>query len=182
MSTLDRDFAALVRAHTPRLLAVARAFAHGDEEAEDLLQEAWIVAHRQWGGRDAGAPVAGWLHGIVLNIGRGRWRRRRRRERLLALWQGRPREDDGTRPPDVGDALLRERLWRDVAALPELQRRVLLLRVVDELSTAQAAAAIGRAEGTVKASLHRALATLRARWTTDDTTPATSLLRLEDPA
>ena len=183
MAEIEPDFAALVRAHTPQLLSVARAFAAGADEAEDLLQETWLVAHRDFSRRPPGAPVGAWLHVILLNVGRARWRRRRRRERLLAFWGGAARPHDGTNAPDVGDALLRARLWRDVAELPELQRRVLLHRVVDELSTAETAAALGRAEGTVKASLHRALAMLRSRWrpgeATSEGTNAMTLLRPE---
>lgn len=151
-----------IREHTPQLLSVARAFADGAEEADDLLQELWIVASREMHRRPAGAPLRAWLHAVLLNIGRARWRRRRRRERLMALWS------DGVEPSvgvaaDIGDALIRARLWREIAKLPELQRRVLLLRIVEGMSTATAAATLHRAEGTVKASLHRALATLRRR-------------------
>ena len=61
MSSLEPDFAALVRAHTPQLLGVARAFAQGDEEAEDLLQETWLVAHRDLATRPPQAPVGDWF-------------------------------------------------------------------------------------------------------------------------
>ena len=64
--------------------------------------------------------------------------------------------------PAISEELRRAALWRSVAALPPLQREVVLLRVVDDLSVADTAATLGRSEGTVKASLHRALATLRS--------------------
>jgi RNA polymerase sigma-70 factor (ECF subfamily) len=156
------DLADCIRQHTPQLLGVARAFADGAEEAEDLLQELWIVAYREMDRRPAGAPMRAWLHTILLNIGRARCRRRRRRQRLMALWAEREEPTVGA-SPDIGESLLRLRLWRESATLPELQRRVLLLRIVEGMSTASAATALNRAEGTVKASLHRALKTLRER-------------------
>jgi RNA polymerase sigma-70 factor (ECF subfamily) len=157
-----RDLADCIRQHTPQLLGVARAFADGAEEAEDLLQELWIVAYRQMDRRPPDAPLRAWLHAILLNIGRARWRRRRRRQRLMALWAERDEPTVGA-GLDIGESLLRLHVWREIAALPELQRRVLLLRIVEGMSTAGAAAVLNRAEGTVKASLHRALKTLRDR-------------------
>jgi RNA polymerase sigma-70 factor (ECF subfamily) len=157
------DVSMWIREFTPQLIGVARAFADDADEAEDLLQELWISAHRKAEFRPRNAPIGAWLHSILLNIGRTRWRRRRRRERLLSLWNPEfRRHDESATDTDVDGAIQRGRLWRDVAALPELQRQVLLLRVVDDLSTSQTAARLGRAEGTVKASLHRALNALRA--------------------
>lgn len=162
-ASADRhDLADFIRQHTPQLLGVARAFAEGAEEAEDLLQELWIIAYQEMDRRPAGAPIRAWLHTILLNIGRARWRRRQRRERLMALWWNREEPTVGA-SPDIDESLDRLHLWREIAALPDLQRRVLLLRIVEGMSTASTAAALNRAEGTVKASLHRALRTLRER-------------------
>jgi RNA polymerase sigma-70 factor (ECF subfamily) len=155
-----------IRQFTPQLLGVARAFAEGAEESEDLLQELWIVAHERAHHRPDDAPIGAWLHAILLNIGRTRWRRRRRRERLMSLW-GSPagQHEERNVETDLDGSIQRGVLWRDVAALPGLQRQVVLLRIIEDMSTAQAAAVLGRAEGTVKVSLHRALGTLRARLT-----------------
>jgi RNA polymerase sigma-70 factor, ECF subfamily len=50
-----------------------------------------------------------------------------------------------------------------VAALPDGQREVLLMRVVDEMAVAEIALALGIPEGTVKSRLHHAVKALRAR-------------------
>jgi RNA polymerase sigma-70 factor (ECF subfamily) len=156
------DLADSIRQYTPQLLGVARAFADGAEEAEDLLQELWIVASREMDRRPPEAPLRAWLHTILLNIGRARWRRRRRRQQLMALWANQEEPTIGA-SLDISESLLRLHLWREIAALPDLQRRVLLLRIVEGMSTARTAASLNRAEGTIKASLHRALKTLRER-------------------
>jgi RNA polymerase sigma-70 factor (ECF subfamily) len=52
-----------------------------------------------------------------------------------------------------------------VAELPPLQQRVVTLRIIEGLSTAETAAVLDRAEGTVKASLWRALQRLRSELT-----------------
>lgn len=168
------DFAKWIRRYTPRLYGVAQAFANDADEAEDLLQELWIVAYRKADSRTTGSPVGAWLHAILLSIGRTRWRRRRRRARLAALWRGSSTEPSVGCAPEIGPALERARLWREVARLPDRQRQALLLRIVEDLSTTQAAARMGVAEGTIKAALHNALKTLRRNLEDDD--------RLDKPA
>ena len=165
-----------IREHTPRLLAVARSFAANDVEAEDLLQEVWWRAARSARSRAEGVPLAAWLVAVTVNVGRDHLRRERRRRVLMVFWGG------GERTAAPASAPLHEgtKLWLAVASLPALQRDVLILRVVEEFSIAETAAALGRAEGTVKASLHRALMRLRAhfdeegRWipVTTPTTPS----------
>lgn len=142
-----------------RLQAVASAFADGPTEAEDILQRTWVTAWRKGGELPPDSQIGAWLHQITLNIGRTLYRKRAGRRRLLERW--RPTRAAAEPPPTIDEELFRIGLWRAVAELPELQRKVILLRVVEDMSVAEAARALSRAEGTVKASLHRALATLR---------------------
>ena len=50
--------------------------------------------------------------------------------------------------------------WRAVGRLPGDRRRALVLRFVDEMSTAEIAGVMGRSEGAVRVLLHRALRTV----------------------
>ena len=134
MSRDDRALRTWIREYTPRLLPVARAFANTVDDAEDLLQEMWIIAHEQAHRRPSGTPLIAWLHTVLLNIGRSRWKRRRRRERLMSLWAGSSHAQTRTSAIDIDATVARERLWRLVAALPALQRDVVLLRVVEDCS------------------------------------------------
>lgn len=67
-------------------------------------------------------------------------------------------------PLDVeGDAVRREEAaaaWRAVGRLPGDRRRAVVLRFVDELSTAEIAGVLGRSEGAVRVLIHRALRTV----------------------
>ncbi len=47
--------------------------------------------------------------------------------------------------------------WGAVARLPDDRRRALILRFVDEMSTAEIAGVLGRSEGAVRVLIHRAL-------------------------
>jgi RNA polymerase sigma factor (sigma-70 family) len=148
---------------TPTLLPVARALCVSPDEGEDLLQEVWVVALRQGEVPDA-AEVGPWLHRILFNVARTRGRTAARRRRLLSRWSpwgGRDSTLAGVRTLEAEQ--LRWLLRRELAALPELQARVVLLRVVGGLSTSETARAIHRAEGTVKVCLHRALVRLEQR-------------------
>ena len=69
--------------------------------------------------------------------------------------------------PDVNRELRRLRLWRAVAELPELQKQVVLRRIVEDMSTKDAARSLNRAEGTIKASLHQAMTRLRREFGED---------------
>ena len=66
-------------------------------------------------------------------------------------------------PVEPDDTQLRELLWRGIADLPSLQRAVVLHRIIAGLTIADTARALNRAEGTIKASLHAALKTLRVQ-------------------
>ena len=160
----ERELASLIREHTPQLFGVVRSFTADDDEAEDLLQEVWMTVAVQAHRRPSGAPLGAWLHTVALNRACSHFRKVRRRRWLLMRWStALPPQHDETRAPSVREALERARLWRAVGNLPALQRDALLLRIVDGLSTREAAQQLGRAEGTVKASLFRALQNLRCQ-------------------
>lgn len=145
----------------PRLMAVARAFEDGAIDADDILQKTWVIAWQKGGGVDPAGPVGAWLHQIALNVGRSAVRKQRRRLELLKTT---PLPVPSVRASrSIDEELDRRALWRAIAELPDLQRHVLLLRLVEDFSTADVAERLGRAEGTVKASLHRALGSLRKK-------------------
>lgn len=149
-----------MREYSGHLLAVVSSYATDAVTAEDLLQETWLRAFAAAPLRKPESPVRAWLIVIALNVSRDHQRRVRRRARLRRLW------DWSAPAAEEMEALEtlhpQSRLWRAVADLPLLQQRVLTLRVIEGLSTRETATVLGRAEGTVKASLWRALQRLRA--------------------
>ena len=148
--------------YAPQLLAVAQSFATEAQEAEDLVQETWVIAFRQFNRRPPEGAILSWLHSITLNLGKALARRRKRRAMLRMEWAtDLPMPTGEVNAPSISRHLANRRLWNCIAELPELQRQCVLLRVVEGMSTAEAAEAMGRAEGTVKASLHRGLERLR---------------------
>lgn len=139
----------------------------GDRErAADLTAEIFLAAidsaHRYRLRR--GTPRA-WLYGIaralVANDRRRRGRERARKERFRgsALLN----EEDAARMDARIDAAAQSRrLYAAMGQLPEAERAVLELVAIDELTVAEAAAAVGVRAGTARVRLYRARRKLRA--------------------
>lgn len=174
----ERELATLIRDRTPQLLGVVRAFTHDDAEAEDILQDVWVIAAAKAHLRGADMPIGAWLHTVTLNRARSHYRRARRRAWLSNLWSAPGAGASTGARVSLATELERAALWREIADLPALQRDVLLLRIVDELSTRETAERLNRAEGTIKVSLHRALASLRRAVGTRNTTMDADTLSL----
>lgn len=158
-----REIAKTVRRSWTDLHAAAAGFAGPGTSPEDIVQEALIKAHDCFSDLEDEKKVLPWLRKIVVNTGREVARKRTRRWEKLMQWaleQG-PAQT-GTRC-SIPDALAKLALWRMVDGLPELQRKVVRLRVQEEMTINEIAEEIGRAPGTVKASLHRARTALRQR-------------------
>ncbi|HEX6989343.1 MAG TPA: sigma-70 family RNA polymerase sigma factor [Bacillota bacterium] len=127
------------------------------EEAEDLTQE---VCARVLGRQGAAAPTPAYLRAAALNLIRDRWRRRRSAGVLTPLEEAWLVPDDDAEP---GRRLL-DRMWLAglLERLPDDQRQVLELRVVQGLSRAETAARMGRSEASVRGLQYRGIQTLRA--------------------
>jgi len=164
-------FEALVRAHTGRLLAVARRLLTNEEDARDAVQDAFLSAFRSIDRFDGHAALGTWLHRIVVNAALTKLRSRRRRpersiDELLPAFledghQARPAQDW----PDPSAALQRQEthdaVRRHIEELPEDHRVVLLLRDIEELDTEETARLLSLTPGAVKTRLHRARQALR---------------------
>lgn len=155
-----RLFSRLVRAYSPRLLPLLRRYATDDAEAHDLLQDVWLRAYTKRASFRADGSLLGWLLSIARSIGLSHIQKQKRValveiEAAHAIVRG---EDEDERIDRTGQ---RRRLRDAVAQLPDRQRDVVVLRIIEGKSTAQAASAMNCAQGTVKAALHQALRKLQ---------------------
>src|SRR5919206_721816 len=164
----DRSaFELIMRRHNRRLFRLARSLMRSDEEAEDVLQEAYLRAYARLRDLASGEALAAWLARIVANEALGRLRAA---ARVVSLEEFRAKagteDEDGADGGPASDepgperlaasAELRRLLEAAVDALPEEFRSVFVLREVEELSTAETAAWLAIRPETVKTRLHRA--------------------------
>lgn len=168
----DDAYRELLRIHGGRLLGLARRLMRNEEDARECLQEAFLSAFRAIDGFEGHSKLGTWLHRIVVNACLMRMRSQTRKPEELVDPQ-QPRFDEyGFRvgptelPPDGVDRLferaeVRDGVRRAIDRLPETHRTVLILRDIEQLSTAEVAESIGITPGAVKVRLHRARLALR---------------------
>ncbi|MFD6995708.1 RNA polymerase sigma factor [Streptomyces mirabilis] len=129
--------------------------------ADDLLAEAWLQAFAARRTFDPSRGSArGWLFGVAHNVLAGYLRRAGRKDPVPG--------PDVTDPWQAVDqrldaAALAPTLRRALAELPAEEREVLLLISWEQLTPAEAAAAVGIPAGTARSRLHRARGRLRDR-------------------
>jgi RNA polymerase sigma-70 factor (ECF subfamily) len=162
----------LVRTHSGRLLSVARRYLRCEEDARDAVQEGFVAAFRAIGRFEGGSSLSTWLHRIVINACLMKLRSSRRRpetsiEDLLPKFDesghrvAEPEEWRESAETALDRSQTRRRVREAIAQLPEHYRSVLLLRDIEELSTAEAARLLNLTENAVKIRLHRARQALR---------------------
>lgn len=147
-----------IEAAIPGLRAYARALLRDREAADDLVQdtlEAALARQGQWRGE---GTLRGWLCRILLNRFRDGLRRRRPVAAVLALV---PEMADAPAGRRAEDRLALAEVHAAMGRLPEDQRAALLLVALEGMSLAEAATALGCAEGTLASRLARARTALR---------------------
>lgn len=158
----------IMRRYNQRLYRVVRAILRDDSETEDVLQDAYVRAYQHLGQFEKRAPFSTWLTRIAVHESLARIRRRNRFEQLDgARYDGEPSVNELNPSTDPEESTSRSELIRileeAVLALPEQYRTVLMLRDVEEMSTAETAAALSITEINVKVRLHRGRALVRKR-------------------
>lgn len=154
----------LVRRHGAPVLSVIRRSVRSEAVAEDLFQD---VFTRVWTKRrtfEPGRSFRPWLYAIAMNRCREWARRQPRRERtgFFEGWAADPPAGDGAVGGDEAERAETARSVESaVAALPETQRTVVVLRLVSGMTYGQIASAMGIAEGSARSNMHHALRSLR---------------------
>lgn len=150
------DFTAQFEAEIPRLRRYARALARDPWHADDLVQSCILRAlanEHRW---QPASDLRAWLFTILHDVHVSDLRRMgRERQRSNAVAPFSPAHCEPKAVLDLVD------LDRRIAKLPGLQRRVLLLIGLEEMSYEQAAVVLGLPIGTVRSRLGRTRVSLR---------------------
>ena len=151
-------FDALVQAYMRQAFNLAFRVVGHREDAEDLVQEAFLAAYQYLDSFDAERPFGPWLMRIVTNRGANLRRSRTRRETepevdAVSLAPSALEESERTEA--------REQLGRALATLSERQRMIVTMFDVDGMTSTEIGEMLDLAPGTVRWHLHEARRTLR---------------------
>jgi RNA polymerase sigma-70 factor (ECF subfamily) len=155
-------FEELYRTHSGRLFSVACRMVGNTADAEDLLQEIFLTAHRKLEGFRGDSSLGTWLYRLATNHCLDFLRSRATRAGQItdAL-------DDDPTIADAGSKGLAERtvtkmdLERALARLPEGCRAAFVLHDIEGLEHREVGDVLGIAEGTSKSQVHKARLRLR---------------------
>jgi RNA polymerase sigma-70 factor (ECF subfamily) len=165
LSGRTASFEVLMRRYNERLYRAARSIVRNDQEAEDVMQQAYVNAFTHLRQFNGSAKFSTWLTRIAINEALARVRGR---SRYAPLDDQFPDTESFmvSNPSQSPERLaftreLRELLEGAIDSLPDGMREVFVLREVEGLSTADVAACLDVSEDVIKTRLSRGRAALR---------------------
>ncbi len=156
----------LYRAHAAKVARWAGRLCGPTLEPEDVVQEVFMIAHRQMGRFRGHAQATTWLFGITKNV--VRHRRRNERVRRLFLGAAQTQPEQPSRPTPVEDLERHEAartVYKALDGLADKYREVFILFEIEGLSGAEICALTGRNASTLRVHLMRARAQFLERLT-----------------
>lgn len=161
----SRAFGVLVERYQRRVVSVAQAVVHNQEDALELAQEAFVRAYENLAQFESRSSFSTWLYRITANLAID-FRRREGRQTVL---RGEDAENEiGRLPSESGDSFketarreLHQRLRDALNQLTPEHRTVILLREVEGLSYDEISDILHCPRGTVMSRLHYARNHLR---------------------
>jgi RNA polymerase sigma-70 factor (ECF subfamily) len=151
-----RLFELLMRRHNQRLYRTARAILRDTNEAEDVMQDAYVRAYEHLAEFEGRARFSTWLTRIAANEAMARARRRKRFDSLEQQESFMSTPSGPNPEQQASDMEMRSVLETAIENLPDDFRSVFVLRAVEGMSGAEVAESLGIQEETVKTRLHRA--------------------------
>jgi RNA polymerase sigma-70 factor (sigma-E family) len=149
------EFEEYVRTRQDALLRSARRLVPDPTDAQDLVQTALVRTFPRWDGITDKSLADAYMRRVMINT-RTEWWRSRKLDEVPTGELPDATIDDGTE-----QRADREMLRDVLQVLAPKQRQVVMLRHYRQLTTEETARALGMSTGTVKSTLHRALARLR---------------------
>ncbi len=151
------SFGTFYEREMPRLVALAQALA-GPSVADDLAQDAMIIAYRRWREISTYDDPRTWVRRVCANAAVSLLRRRAAEARALVRLSART---SAVSQIDLDEPAAR--FWAHVRQLPRRQAQAIALRYIYDLEVADIAETMGCSVGTVKVHLSRARSTLASR-------------------
>lgn len=141
------------------VVGLAYALSGSRSASEDLAQEAFIAAHRNWDRIGAYDKPGAWVRRVVANLSVSRYRRLTTEARALTRLGG-MRRDAEVLPELPSEA---EAFWGHVRRLPRRQAQAIALHYLEDRSVADIAEILECSANTVKVHLHKGRTQLAER-------------------
>jgi RNA polymerase sigma-70 factor (ECF subfamily) len=142
----------LVALHLKQVVSIAWGVVRNAQDAEDLAQEAFVRGFANIGRFESGQPFGPWIYRIVTNLALDVARRRKRfPDEELSPEAPAARRDGAELRAESNE--IANRIDRAIESLPEMQRLVARLHLIEELDHATIATVTGLADGTVRSHL-----------------------------
>jgi RNA polymerase sigma-70 factor (ECF subfamily) len=138
------------------VIGLAYALSGSRTAAEDLAQDAFLAAHKNWDRVGQYDKPGAWVRRVVANMSVSLFRRKVREAKAMA----RMRSDEAVLPVLPAED---EEFWKAVRALPRRQSQVLALHYLEDRAVADIAEILDCAENTVKVHLHKGRRSLAKR-------------------
>jgi RNA polymerase sigma-70 factor (ECF subfamily) len=148
---LEQEFADRLRESSTLAIRVAYSVVRQRQDAEEVAQEAFTKAYRQFSQLRDRNSFRGWLVRMTWRLAIDRWRSDRRRS---VREQAAMPETTGPTTDGIAAANERaERLWRAIDDLPGKLREAIVLSAIEGYDVREVALLLGVPEGTVKSRL-----------------------------
>lgn len=149
-------FDTVVRRYQDRICRMAAVWLHDEQYSVDVAQEVFLRGFKGLRSFRSRSALFTWLYRTTRNVCR-----EQNRSKTAAPLDFEPIDALANPESQVSRQHAAREVRELVAALPERQQEVVLLRVFEEMSVRDAARAMGCREGTVKALLHQAMTRLK---------------------
>jgi RNA polymerase sigma-70 factor (ECF subfamily) len=156
----------VMRRYNTRLYRVARSILRNDGEAEDVMQDAYVRAFQHLGQFSGRAKFSTWLTRIAVHEALARAHKAKRFEDWDDMNENQQNEIGATPlrsnpESETASVEMSKILEQAFENLPEMYRAVVMMRDVEDMSTAETAECLSLTEENVKIRLHRAHGMLR---------------------
>jgi RNA polymerase sigma-70 factor, ECF subfamily len=156
-------FEELYRAHAARLYSLLLRMVGSAEDAEDLLQDVFLQAHRKLDSFRGESSLGTWLYRLAVNQCLDYLRgRQSKMTRVTESIEDEAVAEPAAPTPAVPAAISRVDLERAIARLPEGCRLAFVLHDVEGFAHHEVAGLLGISEGTSKSQVHKARLKLRS--------------------
>jgi RNA polymerase sigma-70 factor (ECF subfamily) len=156
-------FEELYRLHAPRLYTLVLRMTGSEADAEDLLQEIFLQAHRKLAGFRGDSGLGTWLYRMAVNQALDFLRgRQAKMARSTSSYDDDAVAEPVAPAPVVPTAISRMDLERSIARLPDGCRAAFVLHDIEGMAHHEVAALLGISEGTSKSQVHKARLRLRS--------------------